>query len=199
MTTSTGVTQPGRRAAHKQQTRAAIRAAAVDLISRQGFQATTVAQIAEAADVSHTTLFRYFESKEQVLIHDDLDEVRRETLTRIPPGLTPFELARRIVTEMFNIARADAWASNAERFRLLRTEPVLAMAYQLEADRVMQEGIDFIAEYTGTPADALPLRVFVAALSGVMMHIADRADSVDQTTLDDLLVAIDLLEQGLPL
>ncbi|MFZ2510139.1 MAG: TetR family transcriptional regulator [Gordonia sp. (in: high G+C Gram-positive bacteria)] len=193
------MTPPGRRAAHKQQTRAAIRAAALDLISRQGYQATTVAQIAEAADISHTTLFRYFESKEQVLIHDDLDDARQEMLTRIPPGLPPFDLARQIVTGMFTIANADPWSSNAERFRLLRSEPVLAMAYQLEADRVMQEGIDFIADYTGTPADGLPLRVFIAALSAVMMHIANRADSIDQTTLEDLLVAIDLLEQGLPL
>ena len=145
------MTAPGRRAAHKEQTRAAIRAAALDLISRQGYQATTVAQIAEAADVSHTTLFRYFDSKEQLLIHDDLDEIRRETLTRIPPGLNHFELARRMVTDLFAIASADPWASNRQRFALVRSEPVLVMAYQLEADRVIQEGIDFIADYTGTP------------------------------------------------
>lgn len=193
------MTGPGRRAAHKARTRAAIQQAALDLISRQGYHATTVAQIAEAAQVSHTTLFRYFHSKEQVLIGDGLDESRREMLAAIPPGLGHFDLARRIVTGIFSLARDDAFTSDPQRLHLVRTEPVLRMANQLEADRVIQEGIEFIADYTGTDPQALSLRVFAAALSGVMMHIAERATVPDQETLDELLTAIDLLERGLPL
>ena len=64
----TATPQPGSRAQNKARTRAAIRFAALDLVTEQGYHATTVAQIAAAAGVSHTTLFRYFDSKEQVLV-----------------------------------------------------------------------------------------------------------------------------------
>lgn len=195
----TGPEAPGRREKHKARTRAAIRAAALELISRQGYQSTTAAQIAQAAGVSHTTLFRYFESKDAVLVTDDLDEARRRSMTEIPPGLGRFELARRLVVDLFTIARADPWAADLERLRLLRTVPELRTAHQLEADRVMQETIDFIADYTGTERDALPLRVFVAALSGVMMHLVDHGDQPDESMLAEFLVALDLLEHGLPL
>lgn len=191
--------QPGVRAQHKARTRAAIRAAALDLIARQGYQATTVAQIAEAAGVSHTTLFRYFESKEQVLVGEDLQDERREMLEQLPPGLDRFDLLRRIVTNLFDLADADPWASDPRRIELVRSEPVLHAAYQFEVDRAIGEMTAFIADYTGTSMDALALRVFVAATAGVMVHLTERAGKPDDATLAELLAAIDLLEQGLPL
>lgn len=54
----------GRREAHKRATRAAIRAAADELIAAQGFEATTVRQIADAAGVTERTFYRYFDGKE---------------------------------------------------------------------------------------------------------------------------------------
>ncbi len=56
--------QLGRREAHKRATRAAISAAAEELIARQGFAATTVRQIADAAQVTERTFYRYFDGKE---------------------------------------------------------------------------------------------------------------------------------------
>ncbi len=190
---------PGRREQHKARTRAAIRAAALELISRQGYQATTVAQIADAAGVSHTTLFRYFESKEQVIIADDLDERRRQLMEQIDPGLSHFDLLRRFIVDLFELASADPWVSDPQRMALLRTEPALRMAQQLDADRAISEAAEFVAEYTRVPADSLALRVFIAALAGVMMHLAERAEVPDEATLAELLAAIDLLEAGLPL
>lgn len=191
--------QPGVRAQNKARTRAAIRAAALDLVSTQGYHETTVAQIAEAAGVSHTTLFRYFESKEQVLVGDDLDEPRREMLKRIPPGLGRFDLLRRIITNLFELADDDPWAADPRRIELLLAEPVLHAAHQFEVDRAVQEMTEFVADYTGTSLDALPLRVFIAATAGVMVHLTERSGRADEATLAELLAAIDLLEQGLPL
>lgn len=195
----TGTPAPGRREQHKARTRAAIRAAALDLISRQGYAATTVAQIADAAGVSHTTLFRYFETKEQVIIADDLDESRRALMDRIEPGLGRFDLLRRFLTDLFALAADDPWVSDPRRLALLRSEPVLRMAHQIASDRVVGETTAFIARYTGVPRDSLALRVFIAALAGIMMHLAERADGPDEASLAELLAAIDLLEQGLPL
>ena len=61
---------PGRRERKKRQTNEAIQVAARRLFASQGYAATTVQQIADEADVSERTLFRYFESKEDLLLPD---------------------------------------------------------------------------------------------------------------------------------
>jgi AcrR family transcriptional regulator len=61
---------PGRRERKKRQTSEAIQVAARRLFAAQGYAATTVQQIADEADVSERTLFRYFESKEDLLLPD---------------------------------------------------------------------------------------------------------------------------------
>ena len=105
----------GLREKHKRRTRAAIRAAAMELFDAQGYAQTTVAQIAEAAEVSHTTFFRYFQSKEQVVVSDDLDEVWQDALTSIPPGLGRFDLLRAMVRTLVGLVLADDWASDPAR------------------------------------------------------------------------------------
>ena len=60
----------GRREASKQATSAALRAAAMRLFAEQGYDATTVADIARAARVTHRTFYRYFDSKEALLSHE---------------------------------------------------------------------------------------------------------------------------------
>jgi AcrR family transcriptional regulator len=59
-----------RRDRKKQATRDAIIEAALDLFEQQGFTATTIDEISERADVAQRTFFRYFETKEAVLLPD---------------------------------------------------------------------------------------------------------------------------------
>lgn len=195
---------PGRRVGlrekHKIRTRTAIREAAMRLFEQQGYTPTTVEQIAKEADVSHTTFFRYFTSKEQVVISDDLAEERAAAITALPSGLNHFDLLRALLRELFRITRTDPWAGNPDRMRLIQSEPMLRTAFQIESDRALFGGVAFIAEYLGLDPDNQRLQVFIAAARGVLMHIAnDSVDPRDERTLTTLLDAVDLLEQGLPL
>jgi AcrR family transcriptional regulator len=63
---------PGRREAHKQATRQALQQAADRLFAEQGYGATTVRDIAEAAGVTERTFFRYFTGKEELIVEEAL-------------------------------------------------------------------------------------------------------------------------------
>src|SRR5690606_7272503 len=65
--------QLGLRERKKIKTRMAIREATYDLIKEQGYDGTTVEQIAERAEVSPSTVFRYFPTKEDIVLTDEYD------------------------------------------------------------------------------------------------------------------------------
>ncbi|MFZ2239400.1 MAG: TetR family transcriptional regulator [Gordonia amarae] len=190
----------GLREKHKIRTRNAIRDAAMRLFKTQGYAGTTVEQIAREAEVSHTTFFRYFASKEQVVLSDDLDDARTAVVSSIPPGLNHFDFVRTLLRGLYRAAADDPWTSSPERLRLIQTEPALRVAQQLESDRAIYDTIDLMADYLGVDPANPRLRAFAAAIGGMMFHIANELDDVrDDASLNALLEAIDLLEQGLPL
>ncbi len=73
------MTQPGRRERKKAQTRTALADAAMRLFSERGYDEVTVTEVAEAADVSVTTLFKHFPEGKESLVFDQ-DASQREAL-----------------------------------------------------------------------------------------------------------------------
>src|SRR6202162_1207998 len=84
----------GLRERKKARTRASLREHALRLFREQGYQATTVEQIAAAAEVSPSTFFRYFPTKEDLVLQDDMDTRMVEALARQPRGLSPIAAVR---------------------------------------------------------------------------------------------------------
>ena len=106
----------GLRERKKQRTREQIIDAAMGLFAERGYHATTIADIAEAADVAPRTFFSYFPSKEAVVFHNvdrELDEMATALGERLP-GETAFDALRRWIETMF-----DKW-SGQEDDALLR-------------------------------------------------------------------------------
>ncbi|MFF0221026.1 TetR/AcrR family transcriptional regulator [Streptomyces sp. NPDC004629] len=88
--------KPGLRERKKQRTRAAISDAAITLFLEHGFQQVSVAQVAEAAEVSKRTLFAYFPAKEDLVVHllaDHETELARVVRAR-QPGTAPLAAVR---------------------------------------------------------------------------------------------------------
>lgn len=93
----------GLRERKKQRTRNTLIDVAVDLCLKQGYDNTTVDQIAAAADVSSRTFSRYFPTKESVIVAvgDDLDNDIAEALAAQPSDITEYEAMYRAHIEVF--------------------------------------------------------------------------------------------------
>jgi AcrR family transcriptional regulator len=114
----------GLRERKKQQTRLALVDAALDLFIEQGYDHTTVDQIAAAVDVSPRTFFRYFASKEDILLHhmEEAERVITAELASRPADEPPFVAmaqAYRAVLRYIEASTPD------ENDRFLRTQRVL--------------------------------------------------------------------------
>jgi AcrR family transcriptional regulator len=115
----------------RRRTAEAIAAGALRLFEERGFERTTVDQIAQAADISRRTFFRYFADKEELFFAEDeqLLEVIGDTLDRAPAGAPLLDLAR-------EATRALATQSVADPRRRLARERLIAATPALQARRL---------------------------------------------------------------
>jgi AcrR family transcriptional regulator len=159
--------RPGLRERKKAKTRAAIHAHALRLFAAQGYHATTVEQIADAAEVSPSTFFRYFPTKEDVVLHDELDPKLIASLTEQPAELGPIAAIRRSMRETFaGLSEAEA-ARELQRHELARTVPELRarMLEQFAGGLAMLS--DALAERLGRSPDDIEVRTLAGAVVGV--------------------------------
>ena len=91
----------------KARTRASLREHPLRLFREQGYQATTVEQIAAAAEVSPSTFFRYFPTKEDVVMQDDLDARLFAAFEHQPPEVGPVAALRAALLSSVRSAFVD--------------------------------------------------------------------------------------------
>src|ERR1700722_7369473 len=94
--TDASLVRPGLRERKKQQTREKIEQVALRLFAERGYDETTLAEIAEAADVSPRTIFSYFDSKEEILMSEESEFVVKlqGMLDARPAGVTTVDAIR---------------------------------------------------------------------------------------------------------
>ncbi|WP_432094242.1 TetR/AcrR family transcriptional regulator [Streptomyces sp. bgisy100] len=158
----------GLRERKKIRTRQAIRRAAYRLFQEQGYDATPVERIAEAAEVSPSTVFRYFPTKEDIVLTDEYDPLLEGALRARPEDEPPLDSVRHVVVETLRRLLADGREELALRAGLVFRVPALrARMWERQADtaRLLCR---VLAERTGRPADDLDLRVFTAAVLGAL-------------------------------
>ncbi|QVQ51182.1 TetR family transcriptional regulator [Spiractinospora alimapuensis] len=184
--------------------RVSIQRAAFRLFREQGFAATTVEQVAEQADVAPSTVFRYFPTKQDLLVFDPAYSLLRplsEAFEAMPPELTPLQALRGAVREALAQLSPEAREIRYERDLLMLTVPELWSANF----GLLGEGIDAIAELVarrvGRPNDDPRVRAFARAASGagIGVLIAWSRAPGDEDPIEAIDAAFAALEDGLTL
>jgi len=169
-------TELGLRARKKEQTRRAIGDAAVQLFSERGFDAVTVADVAQAADVSEGTVFNYFPTKED-LFYDQMEVFETSLIDAVrarPAGESVLSAFRSFVLArsrgLGETERGDAIARAA---RVIAGSPALQAREREIIARSTQGLADVIAAETRAPATDVQPWVVANALMGVQRALAE--------------------------
>jgi AcrR family transcriptional regulator len=169
-----GATKLGLRARKKQQTRETIARVALELFAERGYDETTLAGIAEAADVSPRTIFSYFDSKEEILFCEapvHLQEFKtaleqrpegsstvdaiRNLLSAMPPPDESAKLRKEIITSSESLQLKL-------RARMAELEPVLAASF---------------AKDLGAEPDDIRALLIAASATAAFRAVSDRLDA----------------------
>src|SRR5258708_1577453 len=161
----------GLRERKKAWTRAAIRQHALRLFREQGYQATTVEQIAAAAEVSPSTFFRYFPTKEDVVLRDDVDTRLLAALSRQPPDLAPVAAIRAAAKDGLKWLGADEMTQPRETTELTLAVPEVRARAMDELVPTMEVIAGAIANRVGRSAADLPVRALSGAVVGVITAV----------------------------
>jgi AcrR family transcriptional regulator len=173
------------------------------LFREQGYAATRVEQIAEAAEVSPATFYRYFPTKEDVVLQDDLDVLTLDALEAQPPGLSPLAAVRGAVAS----ARAGFTDEERERFRqtteLTMAVPEIRARALDEFARTIDGTAAVLARRSGRDPDDVAVRALAGAIFGVIMASTLPVLDRGRIDLDAIFASIDAglaqLEAGFPL
>jgi AcrR family transcriptional regulator len=187
----------GLRERKKRQTREAIAAAALDLFARQGYAATTIAQIAAAADVSPRTVFGYFASKEELVFLDQAEWFGRleERITARPAHETAPEALRGWMEEMLG-EWAGREAEMRVRGRVIAADEGLCALKARHKELVWELLANAIAQDLDRPPDALEPRMAAAATTAILETLDRYGQEVGPpadiaTWRDEALAAVD--------
>ena len=197
---ATQIDKPGLRERKKARTRTSIQEQALRLFREQGYADTTVEEIAEAAEVSPTTVYRYFPTKPDLVIYDDLDEPMMAALRAAPPELSAIDAMRHAITGVFGgtVGAGPALELQRERAELLRDEPELRLAMLDELTRSLNMIAIVIGERAGRPADDDEVVALAGAVMGVTIAawFASEGDDWIVRFLERLDHGMGLLESG---
>jgi AcrR family transcriptional regulator len=171
-------TELGLRERKKQQTRRAIRDAAMRLFLERGFDEVSVAEVARAADVSEQTVFNYFPRKED-LVYERMDTFEHELLAAVrerPAGESPVRAFVRFILD-----RSDSAASGEGRRRVAELTGLVSASPSLMARerQIVAKYTDalaaLLADETGASPDDIEPRMAAEAVMAFHRSLIDFA------------------------
>jgi AcrR family transcriptional regulator len=179
-------------------TRERLLAAALDLFSRNGYDGTTVAQVAAAAGVTEMTFYRHFGSKEALLLDDPYDPLMARAVGEQPAGLPALVRVVRGVRTAWERFPIEAAAPVRERVRIVAGSAGLRGAMQ-ENTRRSQEAIaeQLVSDGTDpTTAAVAAAAVMAALMTGLVAWAQTEDDDLGAAVVGalDVLDVLDVLD-----
>lgn len=172
----------------KVQTRLAIRREAFRLFAKQGYATTTIEQIAEAADVSPRTFYRYFGVKEALLLSDDQISPIVEAFAAAPRNLTLVAAYRHAVAEVFGALTPEERKDATAGQRLMYQVPEARGLIYAEYIRLIDLIADAVMQRLDEPADELERRVVAGAIVGVLIAASHETPMPEDALLEALAI-----------
>jgi AcrR family transcriptional regulator len=179
--------RPGLRERKKQKTRETIVNVALELFCKQGYERTTIAEIADAADVSPRTIFAYFSSKEDILFSDTptIHERWARALEGRAEGVTALDALRQIIAESLNLG-----PSALLRKRIVAGDQTLQRSERARMAPFEQMMVEAIAKDLRAGPDDIRPHIVAAALIAAFSAIRDR-DLTEAFSSEQAMAAVD--------
>ena len=176
-----------------------IQEVALDLFDERGFDDVTIEQIAEVAEVSPSSVYRYFGTKEQVVLWDEVDRRLFDAIEIELASHPPIDAMRRaisgVMTQFFDAE--DDLAKRKTRYAL--EEPALRAALLELSDEFTQRVAEAVARASGQTPDELEPQVVAATLIAAMMTAARHwnAHGYRTSIAEEFERALAIVERGL--
>src|SRR5689334_3658651 len=118
--------------------RQTIQERALDLFDERGFGAVTIEEIAAAAEVSPSSVYRYFGTKEGLIVADEFDTMSEETLRELFDPTDPVGAMIQIVRDYEAVPGRSGEPVPWRRIRYFFSEPSVRTAFCASLDRASQ-------------------------------------------------------------
>lgn len=181
----------------KQRTREALLRTALELFTTQGYEHTTVDDIAAAVDVSQRTFFRYFAGKEEAaLALQDMTVAHfLEAVRERPPHEAPMQALRRAVLEGWDtLNEAIEAVAPVElylrMYQVIESTPVLLAAHLRRSAEIEEAIARILAEREGVDLDTDPRPRLAVAVFGGVMRLTERQWSTGEDVSLDAMRAL---------
>jgi AcrR family transcriptional regulator len=195
-----GSREPGLRERKKVQTKSKIRQVALSLFARHGYESTTMEQIAAQAEVSPSTVYRYFTAKDELLVFDDYDTVFEDQYRAQPASLCPLQALRGAIRVVFaEMTTCDVTAQHQHQVGLLANPALWPAGAQniLDAKDLLAR---LFAERVGRAPEDPSIQTMTGAALGSMLVVAWQwAERPDLDPLQELDATLTRLIDGIPL
>jgi AcrR family transcriptional regulator len=189
----------GLRERKKLKTRAAIQQHALRLFREQGYSGTTVDQIADAAEVSQSTFFRYFPTKEDVVLYDGYDPLLIAAFHAQPAELSPIDALRGAMHAVLGGLPANELDLERERGTLIFAVPELRARFMDQFAATIGMLAEALATRIGRDPADFAVRNFAGAVIGVALASTQTmVDHPDADYLELFDAGLAHLQAGLP-
>lgn len=175
----------------REATRARLVSTALDLFERQGYEVTTVEQIAAATNVTSMTFYRYFGTKEAVVLSDPYDAAIATAVTKQPEELAAFERVRRAFVAVLGELSPVESEQTRRRIRVVAAHPGLrarAWGSTQETQRAIVDAL--VASGVSSFEAEVASGACLGALTGALL---DWGGSADIPLAEQLRMALVLL------